>query len=90
MPGTISGIPPMVLGGGIISTVSFVFHMIGFSTTYWYKDGDAHTGLWKSCGKLQGAEICFDIKGNPAFPTMWIEGFCIMYVIFLYSIKLYL
>ncbi|XP_052085438.1 uncharacterized protein LOC127723042 isoform X5 [Mytilus californianus] len=59
------GIPPMVIGGSIISAVSLIFHVIGFSTTYWYKIGEAHMGLWKSCGQVKGAEICFDIKDAP-------------------------
>ncbi|XP_071144314.1 uncharacterized protein [Mytilus edulis] len=65
MPGTLSDIPPMVLGGSIISAVSFILHIIGFLTTFWYKVGDAHMGLWKSCGQVQGAEICYDIKDAP-------------------------
>ncbi|XP_052085437.1 uncharacterized protein LOC127723042 isoform X3 [Mytilus californianus] len=66
MPQSLAGVPPMVIGGSIISAVSLIFHIIGFSTTYWYRVGDVHMGLWKSCGKdLKGAEICYDITDAP-------------------------
>ncbi|XP_063408334.1 uncharacterized protein LOC134691704 [Mytilus trossulus] len=66
MPESLAGIPPMVIGGSIISAVSLIFHIIGFSTTYWYKEltpgvGVVHLGLWKSCGPILGVEKCFDI-----------------------------
>lgn len=65
MPGTRAEFPPMVIGGSIISAVSLIFHIIGFSTTYWYRVGVAHMGLWKSCGQDKGVEICLDIKDSP-------------------------
>ncbi|XP_052085435.1 uncharacterized protein LOC127723042 isoform X1 [Mytilus californianus] len=59
MVDTLTSIPPMIIGGSIISTVSFLLHIIGFSTTYWYKFGDVvHVGLWKSCVRLNGVEVC--------------------------------
>ncbi|CAC5425796.1 unnamed protein product [Mytilus coruscus] len=65
MSAMLAEFPPMVIGGSIISAVSLIVHVIGFSTTYWYRVGVAHMGLWKSCGEVKGAELCFDIKDAP-------------------------
>ncbi|CAC5386049.1 unnamed protein product [Mytilus coruscus] len=71
MPGSLAGIPPMVIGGSIISAVSLIFHIIGFSTTYWYKEKKAvsdihvHLGLWKSCAPVYGVERCVNIADLP-------------------------
>ncbi|XP_071144356.1 peripheral myelin protein 22-like [Mytilus edulis] len=67
---SLAEVPPMVIGGSIISVVSLIFHIIGFSTTYWYiiknvvgvKIG--HVGLWQECGPAYGRELCFDITGG--------------------------
>ncbi|XP_071144354.1 uncharacterized protein [Mytilus edulis] len=66
MADTLATIPPMVIGGSIITTVSFILHIIGFSTTYWYKIGDVvHMGLWKSCIQLNGVEVCKNFADAP-------------------------
>lgn len=68
MADTLATIPPMIIGGSIISTVSFILHTIGFSTTYWYKIEDVvHMGLWKSCNTVQfkGVEMCYYFTDAP-------------------------
>ncbi|CAG2250956.1 unnamed protein product [Mytilus edulis] len=69
MPESLAGIPPMVIGGSIISAVSLIFHIIGFSTTYWYKEqtpfGVGHFGLWKSCGIIYEVTTCVNIADQP-------------------------
>ncbi|VDI54376.1 cubilin [Mytilus galloprovincialis] len=73
MSGALSEIPPMVIGGSIISAVSLIFHIIGFSTTYWYLEKNeggtiGHFGLWKYCAPAEGGigEICADMTGITA------------------------
>ncbi|XP_063399371.1 uncharacterized protein LOC134684006 [Mytilus trossulus] len=59
MAETLATIPPMIIVGSIITSVSFILHIIGFSTTYWYTIGDlVHMGLWKSCFQSSGVEVC--------------------------------
>lgn len=66
---SLAEVPPMVIGGSIISVVSLIFHIIGFSTTYWYilknvvgvKFG--HFGLWQECEPAYGRELCSDMTG---------------------------
>ncbi|XP_063406836.1 uncharacterized protein LOC134690730 isoform X2 [Mytilus trossulus] len=54
-----STFPPMVIGGVVITSLSFLLHIIAFSTTYWYTFGDViHMGLWKSCYQSKGVEAC--------------------------------
>ncbi|XP_052086106.1 uncharacterized protein LOC127723499 [Mytilus californianus] len=63
MAGLLADVPRMVIGGIIISALSLILHVIGFSTTYWYKPEDTgHFGLWKTCGQAQKGvpEICID------------------------------
>lgn len=69
MPESLAGIPPMVIGGSIISAVSLIFHIIGFSTTYWYKAQTPfgvveHFGLWKWCGIIYEVTTCVNIAGT--------------------------
>jgi len=35
----------------VLTLVAIVLHIVGFSTTYWYKseDGNEHFGLWEAC-----------------------------------------
>ncbi|CAG2197366.1 LIM2 [Mytilus edulis] len=78
MSATLSEIPPMVIGGSIISAVSLILHIIGFSTTYWYlekNDGGilSHIGLWKYCapaGKGLG-EMCIDMTDIPIYNSQY-------------------
>ncbi|XP_063408335.1 uncharacterized protein LOC134691705 [Mytilus trossulus] len=63
MAGFLAGIPPMVIGGSIISVVSLILHIVGFATTYWYwhnYNGSIiyHFGLWKSCQQLGEIQLC--------------------------------
>ncbi|XP_052085440.1 uncharacterized protein LOC127723045 [Mytilus californianus] len=67
MAGSIADIPPMVIGGSIISVVSLILHIVGFATTYWFRDNNDsntfnHFGLWKSCRVFGGNQKCDDIK----------------------------
>ncbi|XP_071143568.1 lens fiber membrane intrinsic protein-like [Mytilus edulis] len=78
MSGALSEIPPMVIGGSIISAVSLILHIIGFSTTYWYlekKDGGtiAHIGLWKYCAPAEGGlvEMCVDMTDAPSYNSQY-------------------
>lgn len=71
MAGSIADIPPMVIGGSIISVVSLILHTVGFATTYWFRDNNDsniffHLGLWKSCQVIGGNQKCFDIKDPDA------------------------
>lgn len=64
MASLLADVPRMVIGGIIINALSLIIHVIGFSTTYWYKPDDTvHFGLWKMCGQKGIPEICIDIEG---------------------------
>ncbi|XP_063408351.1 uncharacterized protein LOC134691725 [Mytilus trossulus] len=68
MASLLADVPRMVIGGIIINALSLIIHVIGFSTTYWYKPDDTvHFGLWKTCGQAQKGipEICIDIEDFP-------------------------
>ncbi|VDI04488.1 Hypothetical predicted protein [Mytilus galloprovincialis] len=67
MADSIANIPPMVIGGSIISAGSLILHIVGFSTTYWLKknvdrNSFFHLGLWKSCQVSGENEHCDYIK----------------------------
>lgn len=60
---SIANIPPMVIGGSIISAGSLILHIVGFATTYWLKKNVDrniffHLGLWKSCRVFGENEQC--------------------------------
>ncbi|XP_071144056.1 lens fiber membrane intrinsic protein-like [Mytilus edulis] len=65
MPGSSEEIPPMVIGGSILSAVSLILHIIGFSTAYWFRFNTVHMGLWRYCAEdkhiIKGAEYCLDL-----------------------------
>lgn len=56
----------------MIGTLSIVFsillHLVGFSTTYWYKNGSVHSGIWKWCNPTNCYNI--NLKG-PDADTMY-------------------
>ncbi|CAC5422667.1 unnamed protein product [Mytilus coruscus] len=63
MASLLADVPRMVIGGIIINALSLILHVIGFSTTYWYKPEDTgHFGLWKTCVPVRKGvpEKCFD------------------------------
>ncbi|VDI04486.1 Hypothetical predicted protein [Mytilus galloprovincialis] len=71
MADSIANIPPMVIGGSIISAGSLILHIVGFSTTYWLKknvdrNSFFHLGLWKSCQVSGENEHCDYIKDQNA------------------------
>ncbi|XP_063405650.1 claudin domain-containing protein 2-like [Mytilus trossulus] len=78
MPVTLAEIPPMLIGGNILSAISLILHIIGFSTTYWFRFETVHIGLWKYCAEdkhfIKGAEYCLDLIDVPGYSNQLIAA----------------
>ncbi|XP_063423279.1 uncharacterized protein LOC134707459 [Mytilus trossulus] len=67
--GLLDGLSKFALVSAILTAIGFIVHLIGYGAPYWVKEGNGHSGIWKSCY----GSICSDFVGSGYNPE-WLEA----------------